>query len=257
MKIAQLRKILKEGGNVFKDEAGELKTRKITKAEVFSTVKFLEEIFELPLIDNMLGSTGVALESGDIDLVIDENQITKDELRDKILANELMQQFMEKHKLSSADILAQSGITLHLMFPVKGDVASGFVQVDLMFHKDPTWLKFSLGLGGVNSEFKGVHSQQLLASIAKAKNLKWSFLKGLLDREKNEVVSKDPDEIAKILLGKNATKDDIQTVENILTVVKKDPAASELLVDFMHGLQENDPELAKIAKGILVKPNAN
>lgn len=257
MKIAQLRKILKEGGNVFKDEAGELKTRKVTKAEVISTVKELEKILELSLLDNMLGSTGVALESGDIDLVIDENEISKDELRDRILANEMIQQLLEKQKLSPADILAQSGITLHFMFPVAGDAASGFVQVDLMFHKDPTWLKFSLGLGGVNSEFKGVHSQQILASIAKAKDLKWSFIKGLLNRETNEVVSKDPDEIAKILLNKNATKDDLQTVENVLTVIRKDAEAPQLLVDFMHTLQEKEPELAKIAKGILVKPDLN
>jgi len=257
MKIAQLRKILKEGGNVFKDPAGELKTRKVTKAEVFSTVKLLEKILEMPLLDNMLGSTGVALESGDIDLVIDENQISKDELRDKILACEAVQQFMASSKLSASDILAHSGITLHFMFPVGGDESTGFVQVDFMLHKDPSWLKFSLGLGGLNSEFKGVHSQQILASIAKTKDLKWSFLKGLLNRETNEVVSKDPDQIAKLLLGKNATKDDLQTVEDILIAIRKDPAAPEMLVDFMHNLQQNEPELEKIAKSILVKPNLN
>jgi hypothetical protein len=254
MKIAQLRKILKEGGNVFKDRAGELKTRKVTKAEVFSTIKELEKILELPLDGSMLGSTGVALESGDIDLVVDENKISKEELRDKILASPQVQKFMADNQLEPADVLAQSGITLHLLFPVGGDVASGFVQVDLMFHKDPTWLKFSLGLGGVNSEFKGVHTQQLLASIAKARNLKWSFLKGLLNRETNEVVSKDPAEIAKTLLGKNATKDDLQTVESILLALRKDPAVADLLVDFMHGLQQNQPDLAKVAKAILVKP---
>ena len=55
---------LNEGGNIFKT------TSRIERKDVLPTVKQLEQITGLPLVNNMLGSTGKAADSGDIDLVL-------------------------------------------------------------------------------------------------------------------------------------------------------------------------------------------
>ena len=50
--------ILGEGGNVFKDADGNPRTQRINLADIKPTVAWLEKITGLPLVDNMLGSTG-------------------------------------------------------------------------------------------------------------------------------------------------------------------------------------------------------
>ena len=58
-------KLLKEGGNVFKDSDGASATQRINQTDVKSTVAWLEQLTGLPLMDNMLGSTGQKPTSGD------------------------------------------------------------------------------------------------------------------------------------------------------------------------------------------------
>ena len=49
---------IKEGGNVFKDADGAILTTRINQTDVKPTVQWLEQLTGLPLMDNMLGSTG-------------------------------------------------------------------------------------------------------------------------------------------------------------------------------------------------------
>jgi len=75
--------ILKEGGNVFKDPNGQLATQRINKADVAPTLAWLEKITGLDLQNNMLGTTGKAPTSGDLDVAVDQANTTKDQLADK------------------------------------------------------------------------------------------------------------------------------------------------------------------------------
>ena len=59
---------LKEGGNIFKDEDGNIVTQRINRADVDPTLKWLENITGLPLVDAKLGSTGLKTTSGDLDI---------------------------------------------------------------------------------------------------------------------------------------------------------------------------------------------
>ena len=45
---------LKEGGNIFKDEDGNIVTQRINRADVDPTLKWLENITGLPLVDAKL-----------------------------------------------------------------------------------------------------------------------------------------------------------------------------------------------------------
>lgn len=80
------------------------------------------------------------------------------------------------------------------------------------------------------SEYKGLHKQILISKVAKLKGLKWSGFKGLIDPQadpKGENPERDIDTIAKMLLGDNATAQDLGSVESILA--KLPPQEAEQL----------------------------
>jgi len=208
--------IILEGGNVFKDEKGTALTKRINLADVKPTVTYLESLTGLPLLDNMLGSTGKKPTSGDLDLAVDAKKHTKDEVYNKLIAKGVDQKD-----------LAKSGDSVHYKCPINGDPMNGYVQVDLMFG-DPKWQQFALNASS-DSEFKGVHRAILLASIAKARGMKWSYKYGLVSRETNKVISNDPEEIAKMLIG--GTRKDLASVESINAQAKKNNDYEELVAD--------------------------
>ena len=230
--------ILLEGGNVFKDQQGNPLTQRINLQDVKPTVQFLQSLTGLELLDNMLGSTGRKATSGDLDLAVDATKTSKDQLVAKLKAK----------GVDDTDI-AKSGDSVHYKAPINGDPQNGYVQTDFMFG-NPDWQKFSLNVAG-DSEFKGVHRHILLASIAKARGLKWSYKNGLVVRESNKVLSVDPDEIAKILIG--GSRKDLASVETIIAKAKQDPEYDKLVADAKEsfardGLTFESTEINQIAK---------
>jgi len=214
---------LNEGGNVFKDAKGQPATTRISRENVVPTVQWLEQLTGLNLVDNMLGSTGRKDTSGDLDLGIDETKITKDVLIQQLL----------KRGVKAEDI-RKSGDSVHLKTPILGDKSNGYVQTDFMFG-DPEFQKFALNTG--ESDYKGVHRALLLASIASAQHMKWSYKNGLMDRKTNEIISKNPDEIAEKLIGGTAA--DLSSVESIVKKIKS-RADYEVLVKDARDAFERD-----------------
>ena len=206
---------LYEGGNVFKLADGQSATTRISRENVMPTVQWLEQLTGLSLVDNMLGSTGRKETSGDLDLGIDETKITKDVLIQQLL----------KRGIKAEDI-KKSGDSVHVKTPILGDAANGYVQTDFMFG-DPEFQKFALNTG--ESDYKGVHRAILLASIAKAQGMKWSYKNGLVDRETNEIITKNPAEIAEKLIS--GTTADLSSVESIVKKIKALPNYEELVKD--------------------------
>jgi hypothetical protein len=205
--------ILLEGGNVFKTAEGQSATVRIARENVVPTVQWLEKLTGLSLVDNMLGSTGRKETSGDLDLGIDVSKISKD-----VLIQQLLNKGIQR------DDIKKSGDSVHLKTPILGDKSNGYVQTDFMFG-DPTFQKFALNTG--ESNFKGVHRALLLASIASAQDMKWSYKNGLMDRETNEIISKDPAEIAEKLIG--GTAEDLSSVESIVKKIKSRPDYEKLV----------------------------
>jgi hypothetical protein len=204
-----------EGGNVFKTAEGQPATTRIARENVVPTVQWLEKLTGLNLVDNMLGSTGRKETSGDLDLGIDDTKITKDVLIQQLL----------KRGIKAEDI-KKSGDSVHVKTPILGDASNGFVQTDFMFG-DPEFQKFALNTG--ESNYKGVHRAILLASIAKAQGMKWSYKNGLMDRETNEIITKNPQEIAQNLINGNTA--DLSSVESIIKKIKELPNYEELVKD--------------------------
>ena len=218
---------LKEGGNVFKGPDGEALTQRINQTDVKPTLAWLEQM--LPGLDvqgNTLGSTGIKPTSGDLDVAVDSSQLTKLQLTTRL------QQWAQSHGLKPEDYVKQTGAGVHFKTPIAGTPAKGYVQTDFMFLKNIPWSKFVLGPVPADSKYKGRERNILMNSMAKALGYKLNQLAGIADRATNEIITDDPDQVAKLLLNKSATRDDLASVESILAALEQDPARDQKLADF-------------------------
>ena len=224
-----------EGGNIFKDADGQPLTQRINQTDIKPTVAWLEQVTGLPLLDNMLGSTGLKPTSGDLDLAVDANKISKDDLFN-ILSN-----YVKQHGQDPKDWVRKSGISVHFKTPIAARPDTGFVQTDFMFLTNVPWSKFVLR-GDINSQYKGALRNIMLNSMAKSMGYKLNQNAGLADRTTNAVITDDPDEVAKILLNKNATRNDLISVEQILKALQNDPKREAKIADFKaHMEREGQP----------------
>jgi len=219
--------ILKEGGNVFKDGDGRALTQRIAQTDVKPTLAWLEEL--LPGLDiqgNTLGSTGIKDTSGDLDIAVDPEQVTKLQLTTRL------QQWAQSHGFKPEEWVKQTGAGVHFKTPITGRPDRGYVQTDFMFLKNIPWSKFVLGAMPADSQYKGRERNVLMNSIAKAMGYKLNQIAGIADRASNKIISDDPDQVAKMLLNKSATRADLASVESILAALAKDPKREQKLADF-------------------------
>ena len=219
--------IIKEGGNVFKDNSGRALTQRINQTDVKPTLAWLEEVLPgLDLQGNTLGSTGIKDTSGDIDIAVDPTQVSKLQLTTRL------QQWAQSHGFKPEEYVKQTGAGTHFKTPIAGDPSKGYVQTDFMFLKNIPWSKFVLGAMPVTSQYKGKERNVLMNSIAKAMGYKLNQIAGIADRVSNDIISDDPDQVAKMLLNKGATRDDLASVESILHALERDPQREQKLADF-------------------------
>jgi hypothetical protein len=217
-RLAHKKVPITEGGNVFDA------TIRISKSDVMTTVKWLESITHLPLVNNLLGTAGKVDTSGDLDLAVDETKTTKDSLY------VTLQKWCVENKLDPKLFIKKTGDSVHFKTPINGDLNNGFVQTDFMFG-DPSWMIWSLRGGKPGSKFKGMHRHVLMASIAKFRNMKWSYKNGLVDRTTNTTITKDPDQISKLLLGDDASASDLDSFESILYKIQNDKDYEKMTSD--------------------------
>lgn len=162
--------------------------------------------------------------SGDLDVIVDQAAVMNYfDVRDPKAGRKMLNDYISNKGLETA----QSGINVHVRVPV----GSESHQVDIMVVDNaPTIAQFHKHDIPKDSPYKGKHKQLLMAVIAKDKNMMWSAWQGLFSRnetgKKGEFVTADLDEIAKLLLGDNASAKDLGSVEAILAA---SPNSEELL----------------------------
>jgi hypothetical protein len=74
-------------------------------------------------------------------------------------------------------------------------------------------------------------------SLAKSMGYKLNQVSGIADRVTNELVTNNPDEVAKLLLNKRATRQDLASVESILQAISTDPQRDAKLADFKQHME--------------------
>jgi hypothetical protein len=217
--------IVNEGGNEFKNQDGTPATIRIDQTDVKPTVAWLEQLTGLELVNNMLGSTGKAATSGDLDLAVDANKVDKAQFRAKL------EQWATSHGLEPKEWVSATGINIHLKTPITGRPDNGYVQTDFMFLQKPDFQKWYLTQDD-DSNYKGVTRAILLASIAKSMGYKINQNVGLVDRNTNELVTDNPDEVAKLFIPGATDRTPLGSVEKIITALRKDPNSEKKIADF-------------------------
>ena len=231
-----------EGGNVFKDANGRALTQRINQTDIDPTVTWLEELTGLDLHGELdpdtadqshpqgyperwLGSTGKKDSSGDLDLGIDANQFSKDQMV------ALLTQWCQSHGFKPEAYIKKSGSIVHFKTPIDGRPDRGYVQTDFTFLLKPKWSQFVLS-GGLGSQYQGRERNVMMNSIAKIMGYKLNQNDGIADRATNKLITDDPDKTAKLLLNPRATRADLRNVESILKALERDPKREQKLADF-------------------------
>ena len=235
------------GGNVFKDGDGRAQTQRINQTDIDPTVTWLEELTGLDLHGELdpdtadashpqgyperwLGSTGKKESSGDLDLGIDAREFTKDQMVARL------SQWCQSHGFKPEEYIKKSGSIVHFKTPITGRPQNGYVQTDFTFLAKPKWSQFVLS-GGLGSQYRGRERNVMMNSIAKAMGYKLNQNDGIMDRATNQLITDDPDKVAKILLNPRATRADLRNVEGILTALEKDPNRDAKLADFKQHME--------------------
>ena len=226
---------LLEGGNVFKDDQGQPQTRRIQRAEIPGTVRYLERITGLDFtteknpLDGLparwLGTTGRKESSGDLDLQVDANEISKEQLISKL------QTWTRQQGVDAGRYIKKSGSAVHFLTAINGNPNNGFAQTDFMFANKPRWNQFVLSSDPA-SQYKGALRNIMINSMAKSMGYKLNQNDGLADRATNTIITDDPDQLAKILLNPTASSKSLYSVEAILRALKMDPRKDEKIADF-------------------------
>lgn len=224
---------IKEGGNIFPDSVSF--DHKIIP-QIMKTVNSVLQKTGSTAIPIGSGATPTPGKvSGDLDMIVDVDQLKQhfnmEDQPDKVIRQKLRQVF----DLAGLNT-GQSGTSVHIEIPV-GDNTH---QVDIMVVPNAdNAAKFHTHSIPQGSKWKGVNKQIALANIAKSKNMLWSPYQGLFARDANgkkaDLITNNIDEVARTLLGPNATGKDIGSVEQILAALGKE-AGDALLADL-----RNDP----------------
>ena len=131
--------ILKEGGNVFKNEEGAI-TQRIATTDVKPTVDWINQTFGFDFIDDdMLGTTGQKEDpdgsfeknsSGDLDLNTDTTKVSKEEIINKLVTwckkqNIPDLEIMNKGRTFTQGWVANAGLQIHFRTPIRGNPDNG------------------------------------------------------------------------------------------------------------------------------------
>jgi hypothetical protein len=215
--------ILKEGGNIWPDQTADFDHESID--EILKTVnKSLEGtgIEAIPVGSAATPTPGKR--SGDLDVIVDAGAVADYfDVRDPKAARKMLNDYISQKGFDTR----QSGTNVH----VKAPVGNSFAQVDIMVVDNaPTVAKFHTHSIPQGSPYKGKHKQLFMSMLAKEKGMMWSAWQGLFSRneagKKGEFITSDLDEIAKTLLGDNATAEDLGSVESMVAVL---PNGQDLL----------------------------
>ena len=226
-------RVIVEGGNVFTVNP----TVRIQLANIKPTIDMLSNIVGINLNKNLLGSTGKRESSGDLDIAINLQKYTKDEITDLLIKWCEERNFVPKDYIARAgkseSWTRASGDQLHFRTPIVG-LDGMFVQTDFMFVQDIKWAKFVLANDEANP-YNGRHRAVILSNIAKNINCKWSGLNGITNRTSGAIVEgSNPDRVAQILLGdNNAREGNLKTIPNIISFLYKKYNDVEIVLNIL------------------------
>ena len=234
---------LLEGGNAIPTSIP------VAKADVAAVVAAAKKAIPADLLKRMqtdIGSAGYKIESGDIDVMVEAEDVvalfqTQGDKNPVLSAKKALEAYLRGKGIEAKT----NGNNVSIGIPYKGAVA----QVDVMVIHDAALVAPYHQHGPRDSyadpDFKGQPIFILMNSIGKALGLKFdAFGAKLLRREDNTVVARDRDAVAKALLNPRASGEDLNSVKSIMRALESDPQKEAKLA------QARDDE----AKGLITLP---
>ena len=254
---------LNEGGNAIPSSIA------VAKKDVATIVATAKKVMPEALLRRLqtdIGSAGYKVESGDIDVMVEAEDVvalfrTQDEKNPVLAGKKALENYFRGKGIEAKT----NGNNVSIGIPYKGAVA----QVDVMVIHDASIVAPYHQHGPRGSygdpEFKGQPIFILMNSIGKALGLKFdAFGAKLMRREDNTVVARDRDSVAKILLNPNASGDDLNSVKSILQALANDPQREQKLaqarddeakglIDLPKKLEEGSPSWFRQMQSLLVR----
>lgn len=238
------------GGNVF--DMGKPIERENINSTLDNFFAELKSIFPKAgsLIDGItpVGSVGKKPISGDLDLVMDGEAISKENLSKWNISlkevEPIAAEFKKRSRTATEQELYRRAVltliadrigsrilidpkstgagTLFFMIPQvdpQGQDLGTYVQADVNVGKKD-WLTFSYFSDKYEGNVKGLHRTQLLASLFSAAGYTFSHGFGIKDKETGETVANSPQAALDILNGKLGTNLTVELVQNFYTLFK-------------------------------------
>lgn len=242
--------IISEGGNVVPD------AKPVTRKNVQTVVNNLQKLMPKGINVYPIGSAGKKDVSSDMDVLIDAAQLMSvfpsKELK-------LSRKALEEYFQSKGMFAARSGVSVHVGVPTgEGD---DITQVDIMavenaadvvplhthdYSKDATMKGGTLH--GMWADLTN------MSSLPEHPSLMMSPYKGLVDRQTKELLTSNKDKIAKIIIGPDASAEDMGSVHSLLMALRKYPEKYKAIKDkWAPNLQlsENDNSWFRYALNLL------
>lgn len=218
--------MLNEGGNVFPDVVP------FDHAKINDILNKVNSVLRSTGAKAIpIGSTATPApgkKSGDMDLIVDQDALASHfDVEDPKQIRKALRALFDQAGLQTG----QSGISVHARIPTE-DAAH---QVDIMVVPNAeNAAKFHTHTIPQGSPFKGKNKQIAMAYLAKKNNMLWSPYQGLFGRDsagkKGEFITHDIDEVAKHLLGPNATAKDLGSLETMMDALPPEEA-QQMLTD--------------------------
>ena len=219
---------LYEGGNAIPT------SKPVEQEDVPQVVAIARREMPQALLKNLqvdIGSAGFKqVASGDIDLMVEAQDVvdlyqTQDNPKNAVLAAKKSMETWFTAKGVEANVNGRN-VSIGIKYtPAKG--GQGYAQVDLMvIHESAIvapWHQHGPRGSYKDPAFKGQQNFVLISSLATELNMKFDpFAAKLVDRTTGELKGRTMDEVAKVLIGDNATAKDLYTVKSIVAALERD-----------------------------------
>jgi hypothetical protein len=230
--ITESRRVILEGGNMFTDASQFDQKYAKTITDTVNKALAKTGIKVIPVGSGATPTAGKI--SGDFDVMADEETVKNYfNVPDAKSARKALNDYLHGLGFNTT----QSGINVHILVPLPDGSKA---QTDIMVTPQAeTISKFHVHSVPQGSPYKGKNKILLMTLLAKQKGMLWSPWQGLFMRDasgkKGEFVSNDIDQVAKTLIGGNASGKDLGSVESILGAMPQDQS-KRLLTDI-----RNDP----------------
>ena len=168
------------------------------------------------------GSAGKKEISGDIDMLIDSDDLMKIFPSIDIRQS---RKLLQEYFIAKGLVSLRSGVSVHVGIPVVDDI----IQVDFMTVENASTIAYLHDHVYDDSSVKGKTIVSIWCDLANltSDNLMISPYKGLLTRDTRKLISNDPYEIAKIIIGPKATEYDMRSPSRLLKAVIHDPIKTQ------------------------------